>query len=104
MRSRDQGISLEEADKLNEEVNSEPIFRDEVSENDMEINSEKTTASHELARICLWGPWTEKGLGEQSEAKSESRRANANENSIRAETLNGNLNNESRTIFLTEQN
>eukprot|EP00973_Karenia_brevis_P050834 7060519-Karenia_brevis.AAC.1 len=57
----------------------------------MEISSEKRTALQDLAR-------TKEGLGEQSEARSESRRANANGD----EMLNGNLNNGSRTIILTE--
>eukprot|EP00973_Karenia_brevis_P078208 10860151-Karenia_brevis.AAC.1 len=41
-RSKDPEISLEEADKLNDGERSEPIFRNEVSENETEINSEKT--------------------------------------------------------------
>eukprot|EP00973_Karenia_brevis_P030090 4147055-Karenia_brevis.AAC.1 len=48
-------------------------------------------------------PWTERGLGKPSEARSESRGANVNEDETIFEPEIS-LNNESRTISLTERN
>eukprot|EP00973_Karenia_brevis_P018374 2520069-Karenia_brevis.AAC.1 len=71
IRSRDKGIRIEEAEKLNNEGISESkvhMFCDKVSESEMENNSEKRTASRDEAR-------TKEGLGERPTEVSEKGRA-----------------------------